>query len=210
MTAPSNAPVSVLGGGGHAKVVVAALQAAGHTVEAIFDDDPAQAGRDVLGVTVAGPIEAFARVPGPAVLGIGSNAVRKRLAERFPDVPWISLVHPRAWVHESAVLGAGSVVMAGAVVQPDTVIGPHAIINTGATVDHECELGAYVHVAPGCHLAGNVCAGEGAFLGIGSACIPGVNVGAWAQIGAGAVVIRDVPPYATAVGVPARHRPATP
>ena len=94
---------------------------------------------------------------------------------------------------------------AGAVVQPDTVVGAHAIVNTGATVDHDGHLGDYVHVAPGVSLAGAVRRRSGVFVGIGARAVPGVTVGAWAVIGAGAVALRDVPAHATAVGVPARH-----
>jgi acetyltransferase-like isoleucine patch superfamily enzyme len=41
-------------------------------------------------------------------------------------------------------------------------------------------------------------------LGVGAIVLPGVRIGKGAQIGAGAVVVEDVPPYSIAVGVPAR------
>jgi acetyltransferase-like isoleucine patch superfamily enzyme len=96
------------------------------------------------------------------------------------------------------------VVFAGAVIQPDSVLGSHAIINTGATVDHDCHIGNFVHVAPGCNLAGAVTLKEGAFMGIGSRAIPGVTVEAWTTVGAGATVVHDLPGGITAVGTPAR------
>jgi sugar O-acyltransferase (sialic acid O-acetyltransferase NeuD family) len=199
--------VSVIGGGGHAKVVVATIQAVGGTVEGIYDDSHELQGTAVLGVPVRGPIEA-ARAGGlPLVIGIGSNTIRRRLAAEFGDaVEWGRVVHPRAWVHESVRMGAGSVVFAGAIVQPDTIVGAHVIINTGATVDHDGRLGDFVHVAPGVNLAGNVTLEDGVFLGIGAAAVPGVTVGAWARVGAGGIVVCDLPPAVTAVGVPARPR----
>ena len=61
-----------------------------------------------------------------------------------------------------------------------------------------------VHIAPGVNLAGNVSLGEGVFVGIGSAVVPGISVGDWATLGAGAVVINDIAAHSVAVGVPAR------
>ena len=45
---------------------------------------------------------------------------------------------------------------------------------------------------------------DNADLGVGSVILPGVRIGQGAQIGAGAVVASDVPPYAVVAGVPAR------
>jgi len=198
-------PVYVLGAGGHAKVVVSTLQAAGYRVAAVYDDDPHKWGQCVLDVPIVGAIAPECVPAGqPVVLAIGNNATRKVVAARFTNVQWISVQHPNADVHPSVKLGAGTVVFSGAVVQPGAVVGRHCIINTGATVDHDCVIGDYAHIAPGVHLAGEVKVGEGAFLGIGSVAIVGVVIGAWATIGAGAVVIADIPPGATAVGVPAK------
>ena len=194
----------VVGAGGHAKVVLATLRALGVPVAGLLDDSPAARGREVLGAGVLGPSALLAEHAGPAVLAVGSNVARQRLAEAFAGAEWLVAVHPRAVVHESVRLGEGAVVFAGAVVQPDAVIGRHAVVNTGATVDHDCVLGDYAHVAPGVHLSGGVRVGEGGFLGVGACAAPGVTVGAWGVVGAGAAVVRDLPPGATSVGVPAR------
>ena len=77
-------------------------------------------------------------------------------------------------------------------------------MNTGATIDHECDIGECAHVAPGAALAGEVVVGEGALIGIGASVTPGRTIGAWAVVGAGAAVIRDVPDATTVAGVPAR------
>lgn len=194
----------VVGAGGHAKVVLATLDALGVPVAGVLDDAPAS--DEVLGVRVLGPVALLADHAGPAVLAIGSNAVRQRLAEAYSQVDWLTAVHPSAVVHASVRIGAGSLVAAGAVVQPDAVIGRHVILNTGATVDHDSRVGDFAHVAPGVHLSGGVTVGEGGFLGVGSCAIPGVTVGAWATVGAGAAVVRDLPARTTSVGVPARPR----
>jgi sugar O-acyltransferase (sialic acid O-acetyltransferase NeuD family) len=198
-------PVVVLGAGGHAKVVIGTLLAAGFRISGAYDDEPSKRGTSVLGVPVVGRLDALVGAgPSAAVIGIGDNRARAAVARRFPDLQWVAVADPQAVVHPSARLGAGTVVFAGAVIQPDAVLGAHVIVNTGATVDHDCVLGDFVHVGPGSHLSGGVRLGDGAFLGIGSAVIPNREVGAWTVVGAGAVVVRDLAGGVTAVGVPAR------
>lgn len=193
--------VTLIGAGGHAKVVLSTLLAAGYRVTHVLDDDTSRWGTDLYGVPVRGPIEL---AEGPCVPGIGANEIRKKLAQNLCRVEWITVVHPTAWVAPTSRLGPGTVIFAGAVIQPDAMIGAHTIVNTGATIDHDCHLGDFVHVAPGCHLAGHVTLEEGVFMGIGSSVIPGVQIGAWTTVGAGGVVITDLPAHSIATGVPAR------
>jgi sugar O-acyltransferase (sialic acid O-acetyltransferase NeuD family) len=198
--------LTVVGGGGHAKVVIATARAAGWNVRAVVDDDRATWGARLLGVEVTGPTATvLASQNAVAVLAIGSNATRRRLAASAACM-FASIVHPAAIVHESVMLGDGSVVFAGAIVQPDTRIGAHAIVNTGASIDHDCSIGAAVHVAPGARLAGGVVLGDEAFIGIGAVVTPGIQIGARTVVGAGAAVVRDLPADVVAIGVPARVR----
>ena len=195
--------IVVIGAGGHGKVVVSTLFAAGIRVPCVLDDAREKWGTDVLGVPVRGPVSDEVESGRVGVLGIGQNEERKRFAEAL-SLDWETVIHPHAWVHPSVSVGAGTVIFAGAIIQPDTVIGRHAIVNTGTLIDHDCVIGDYAHVAPGVQLAGDVKLGEGVFFGIGSSAIPGVQVGGWTTVGAGAAVVGDLPANVTAVGVPAR------
>ena len=82
--------------------------------------------------------------------------------------------------------------MPGAIINADVVIGRHCIINTGASVDHECVIGDYCHIAPHATLCGQVHIDEGTLMGVGSCAIPCVKIGSWCTIGAGATVINKV------------------
>lgn len=199
----------VIGAGGHAKVVVALAEAAGWHIAGIYDDRPDCP--PVLGHRVSGPLDTLKNsCEGEmGILAIGNNAARRALASRFAHLRWPVLRHPHSWVAPTAHLNPGTVVMAGAIVQPDVIIGAHTIVNTAASVDHDCRLGDFVHVAPGARLAGNVLFEDGVFAGAGSVCIPGTTVGAWSVVGAGAVVIRDLPGHVIAAGVVARVLRAT-
>jgi sugar O-acyltransferase (sialic acid O-acetyltransferase NeuD family) len=199
-----NAAVYVIGAGGHAKVVIRAVQATGRTVARIFDDDPGRCGSSLLGVPVSGPVERIREYPRqPTIIAIGDNATRRRIAETY-ELPAITIVHPQAFVDSSAHLGPGTVILARAIVQVDSCLGDHVIVNHAATVDHDCVVGDYAHLAPGVHLAGGVTVEDGVLIGINAAVIPGTRIGRDTTVGAGAAVAQDLPAYAVAVGVPAK------
>jgi len=202
MSAPA---VAVVGAGGHAKVVLATLTAAGVPIAGVWDDDPEKAGGALLGVPIRGRISELDAADFPhGVLAIGDARVRQRLAGQL-DLIWSTVVHPSAVVDPSVRLGAGTVVFAGAIVQPGVEIGAHVIVNTAASVDHDCRVADFVHLAPGTRLGGGVRVGEGSLVGIGSSVLPSVEIGAWATVGAGAAVVHDVPDRHVVVGVPARR-----
>jgi len=197
----------ILGAGGHAKVVLATVMEAGLEVAGILDDDPSKWGTDLLGIPVLGPLSWLKRESEPwAILAIGDNATRKRLDQELQGVRWAKVVHPKAYVHPTAVIGEGTVVLVGAIVQPMARIGRHVIINTGAIVEHDCQVGDFAHLAPGVRLAGGVKVGEACLLGVGTSVVPQVCIGDGSVVGAGSVVVRDIPPGVVAYGIPAQVR----
>ncbi|MFM6198678.1 MAG: acetyltransferase, partial [Dolichospermum sp.] len=185
--------IAVIGAGGHAKVVASTLIAAGHQVVGFYDDDLQKRGTHIFGIPVVGPLnEIRSDNFSHAVIGIGENEVRKRLVGEL-NLNWITVVHPYAYVHPEVSLGVGTIVCAGAIVHPYSIIGSHVIINTKSSVDHDCCVEDYVHLALS-HLAGGATANEGAFLALGSVVFPKVTIGAWATVSAGSVAMKDVKP----------------
>jgi UDP-perosamine 4-acetyltransferase len=202
--------IVVVGGGGHAKVVIEILRAAGEVVLGFTDPDTG-AGSSALALRL-GTDEALGELAAVGFrrvfVALGGNASRRRigarlLAEGF-ELP--NAIHPSATISPTVQLGRGVAVMAGAVLNAATRVSDLVVVNTGATVDHDCILGEGCHVAPGCHLSGFVRVGEEALLGVGSSIGRGesMNIGARAILGTGSVVVRDVPEGEIFAGNPAR------
>lgn len=195
--------VILIGGGGHAKVIIDCIRAAGDQVAGILDDGLAP-GTLVLDVPVLGKTAEFEHYRShPFLIAIGNNAVRRKLAQRM-DVKWHTAIHPSAVVSSYAAIGAGTVVMPRAVVNAGALVGGHCIVNTGAIVEHDNRLGDFVHVSPGAALGGTVSLGEATHVGIGAAVKNNVSICGGCLIGAGAAVVRDITEPGTYVGVPAR------
>jgi sugar O-acyltransferase (sialic acid O-acetyltransferase NeuD family) len=204
--------VILIGGGGHARVLLDSLRLRSVEVLGIVDRDPEAVTKRVLGVPVLGPEKVILDHDPSEVLlvnglgGVGDTSSRTRVFQSFTarGYTFAGVVHPRAIISSTVLLSEGIQVMAGVVINPGTTVGDNAIINTSASVDHDCRIGAHAHIAPGVTLSGTVTVGEGAHIGTGATVIQGVTIGSRAIVGAGTVVLRDVPAERTVVGNPAR------
>lgn len=189
--------IYLYGASGHAKVIKDIIEANGNQVLGYVDDNVELNEFESLEVSHTSSGRS------PLIISIGNNRIRKRIAESL-ESDYETAVHPTASVSPSATIGKGSVVMAGAIINSSAIVGNHCIVNTGVSIDHECELGDYVHLSPHATLCGNVRVGEGSWIGAGAVVIQGIKIGKWSIVGAGAVVTHDVPDYTEVVGVPAR------
>jgi UDP-perosamine 4-acetyltransferase len=203
-------PVIVVGGGGHAKVLLSTLLLCRTSILGFVDVNPTPP--PLLGIKYLGNDSAvlpYAPSEVRLVNGVGSansTAARKNIYERFTQDRYCfaSVIHPSAIIALEVQIEDGVQIMAGAIVQSGSRLGSNVVVNTGAIVDHDCVVGAHAHIAPGAVLSGGVRVESGAHIGTGATIIQGVNIGAASVVGAGAVVIRDVPPGVTTVGVPAK------
>lgn len=212
--------VVLLGAGGHARVVIELLRAAGgFELDGALDPRRELWGTEVDGVPVLGgdellPERREAGVTGAAVAlgGARDTSPRRRLYELVLSTGLrpVAAVHPAAIVSPSAIVGDGPTIMASAVVGAAARLGDNVLVNTGAIIEHDCVIAAHAHVATGARLAGGVSVGEGAHVGLGACVNEGVRIGAGATVGSGAVVVRDVQPGAVVAGVPARPLEARP
>ena len=209
MPNPPSAPVALIGYSGHSWVVADCLRAAGYTVSAYCERQPATT--DPFHLRYLG-FEGEAEVQAALAayqwfVALGDNKLRQRvqllLRAALGTAP-VTAAHPSAIVSPLAVVGAGSLLAPRAVLNAGARVGEGGILNTGAIVEHECQLADFTHIAPGAVLAGNVTVGAGAFVGAGAVVRQGIRIGAGALVGAGAVVVRDVAPGAQVRGNPAR------
>lgn len=205
--------VVIFGAGGHARVVIEAIQLSrAADIVAAVDADPSTHGKTILGVNVAGGDDALARLHAAgathfvvAVGSVGRTTVRAKLFAIGLDANLIPLAvrHPAAICAPSATLAEGAQLLAGCVVSTQARVGANAIVNCGAVVEHDCVIGMHSHIASRACLAGGVHVGDEVHVGAGAVVKQGVRIGNGAVIGAGAVVLRDVAPEDVVAGVPA-------
>lgn len=187
----------VLGAGGHGKAVAEAALLSGDWQRVCFVDDRWPQLGAAFGMVVAGNIDSLtchAQSVAGAIAAVGSNAQRKVWQEkiRAAGIPLVSVVHPRAWVSPSAVLGAGSAVMSLAVVGTEARLGQGVIVNAGAVADHDAIIDDFAHLGVGVCLAGGVKIGAAAWLQAGCSAGYGVEIEPGQVIAAGtALMARD-------------------
>ena len=132
-----------------------------------------------------------------------------------------------AQVREDASIGEETIVGRGAYIGEGVRVGDRCKIQNYALVYEPASLADGVFIGPAAVLTNDHCprainmdgtlkaatdwtrvgvtVEHGAAIGARAVCVAPLRIGAWASIGAGAVVTRDVAPYALVVGVPARR-----
>jgi UDP-perosamine 4-acetyltransferase len=205
--------ITVVGGGGHARVLISILKK-NKLFEIIGYTDPVDRGQ-ILDCAYLGEDSALkdvlAKYPHcAAAIGIGSirsnvsriNKVQQldQLGFRLP-----SIISRDAIVNENVNIGKATVIFDGAIVSSGARIGLCSIINTNCTIEHDCQIGDNVHIAPGVTISGEVRIGDHSFVGAGAVITQGLTIGENVTIGAGATVVRDCLVSGTYVGTPAKR-----
>jgi UDP-perosamine 4-acetyltransferase len=211
---PTRGRLVLLGGGGHAAVVVESARRAGFSVVGVAGTDAPPPDAPFAGVPWigdpdgAGASSLEALVAGGARLhaAAGDAAVRARWVGRYGREAFAAVVDPSAIVSPSARIDEGAFIGPLAAVNARARVGIAAIVNTRAVVEHDCEVSAFAHVSPGAVLCGAVIVGEGAQVGAGAVVLPRQAIGAHSIVSAGAVVVESIGASVVAVGVPARVR----
>ena len=201
--------LAILGASGHGKVVADAAMLSNKWSEIIFFDDAFPDVSSLDSWLVVGDTNALVRDKAlyeGVVVAIGDNAVRlsklQYLIEQKCNI--VSVFHPSSTISSSASILAGTVVLAGAVVNPCASIGFACIINSNAVIEHDCVLYDGVHVSPMVAVAGGAKVGQCSWLGIGSCVRQNINITSNVIVGAGGVVVNDLPNSGVYIGAPVK------
>lgn len=194
--------IILAGGGGHCKVIIDAIRKSGEfDIYGVVDPNIAP-GKDILGVKVIGGDDMlpalFDKGLRYAFIGVGSVGdcgLRKKIGARLLNIGFKLpvIAHPGATIADRVELGAGTFVSAGAIINPGVRTGRNVIINTSSSVDHDCIIGDFVHIAPGAVLSGGIKIGDEAHVGTGARITQYLTIGRRCMIGAGQTVRHDMP-----------------
>jgi sugar O-acyltransferase (sialic acid O-acetyltransferase NeuD family) len=207
----------VIGASGYGQEVAWSLQAQaaaeGRPCAITFFDDRVPLGPVPSGLgDVVGGIDAIAeRARGgdvALVLGVGLPRVKAAVVAQLAALalPWARVIHPAALIGPNVAIGDGAYIGAGTVITVNATIGRFVTINLHCQVAHDDIIEDFVTLHPDTHLSGGVVVEEGSELGTGSICIPGVRVGPWSILGAGAVAVRPLEGWTTYTGLPAKPK----
>jgi serine O-acetyltransferase len=153
----------------------------------------------------------------PALLGKAGGRVEALLYPGF----WAIVAHRAAHALHAAglpvlprAMSLATRFLTGVDIHPGARIGPGLFIDhaDGVVIGETAEIGRDVVLFHQVTLGGrgggrgkrHPTVGDGAFIGAGAKILGAIEIGPGARVGANAVVLTDIPPGATAVGIPAR------
>ena len=144
-------------------------------------------------------------------IAISDSRAREEIACKMIDrgAKPLTLRAPDSTIYSGNSIGQGAIICSKSTITSNVSIGKFFHLNIYSYVAHDCVIGDYVTFAPHVQCNGNVHIGSHAYLGTGAILRQGTSlkpliIGEGAVVGMGAVVTKDVPPYSTVLGNPAR------
>ncbi|WP_426350460.1 acetyltransferase [Alloiococcus sp. CFN-8] len=170
------------------------------------DDDKSVDGMKINGYKVVGNLEWLKKQQLYVINAIGDPIIKKKVMDKLEGSKnkYPVLIHPNVIFSETVEIGEGTVICASNILTVNISVGKHVIINLDCTVGHDAVIGDYATILPSVNISGYVNIGKCVSVGTSSAIIQGICVGDNSIIGAGSVVIKDLPSNCTAIGVPAK------
>lgn len=205
----SKLPFIIIGCGGHSKCVIEALKKKNINIHSVFDDNPLKMDTlidDLLKVQKIPLVEWWKDYNIETIIAIGSNTIRKKIANKLEGINWGNAIDPTAIISKKAYIGKGVYIGVNAIIQPGAIIGDHSIINTGAIIEHDVIIENYCHIGPGAVVTGGCKIGQGTLIGAGSIMIPEKCIGEWSIIGAGSVIVSHIASFRKAYGNPCQEK----
>jgi len=196
----NNLEAIVLGGGGHARVLLDTVLKAKYRSIGIIDR-AIPPGKKILDVEVIGTESLLSKGLNDSsdlFIGIGFHPKNNERQSAFSRLKKMGLnvcgvLSPQSYISKESKLGEGVHVLTNSIIHSGVIIGANSIINTKSSVDHDSIIGKNCHLAPGAIICGNCSIGEGVYIGAGAVVINNITIGSNCLIAAGATVFKDLP-----------------
>jgi sugar O-acyltransferase (sialic acid O-acetyltransferase NeuD family) len=145
-------------------------------------------------------------------VAIANSNVRRSISELFVKKGCIpkEIFGYNCHVGHRVKLGKAAILCTNTILTCDITVGDFFHCNMNSYIAHDCHIGDFVTFAPNVSCNGNIEIHDFAYIGTGAVLKQGTAskklvIGEGAVIGMGAVVTKDVEPYTTVVGNPARE-----
>ena len=174
-----------------------------------IDETEEKQGKSINGDMVLGDFNWLDKIDTKNIWGvcaIGNTMDKFKLVNKAKvyNIKFANLIHPSVRLNNYIQIGHGNIICANSILSVNTRIGNHVAINPTGGIGHDAIIGDYSTLYWNVTLGGYVKLNEGCEIGSKSVVLPNTTIGKWTILGAGAVVIKDIPEYSTAVGVPAK------
>ncbi len=173
-----------------------------------YYDDQKDVGDIINGVPVLGCVSDINKVKENLniVLAIGDPKTKAIIIESIgnENVFYSTLIHPGVSIGNEVEIGIGTIITTGCTITENIIIGNHVILNLHCTVGHDAVISDYCSFMPSVNISGETFFDELVYVGTGATIINQKRIGRESIIGAGAVIVKDVPDGVTVVGNPGR------
>lgn len=171
-----------------------------------IDDDKNKVGQIINGYPILGDLDYFNQklTDCYCVIAVGNSQLREKIESKIKNKLYGILIHPGVIKSRYVTIGEGTIICAGNILTTNIKIGNHVIVNLDCTIGHDVQIENFVTILPSVNISGNVLIKALVNIGTGTAIIQGKNIGQESIIGAGSVIVKDIPEKVTVVGVPGK------
>lgn len=202
----------IIGAGKYGEVYLTYLTEAGIDVIGFLDDNADLHGKTIKGKPILGDTSLLTTLMNThdvrgVYCPIGNNKLRVKFLELAKSLGYSTpnYIHPSVKISPNVTIGNGVYILLGTNIMPYTKINDYTMISMGVNIAHHVTLEMGTFLSTGCNFGASITAQQYAYCGISSTIMTGIKtLGKDCLVGAGAVVIKDVPNGSIVAGVPAK------